>query len=453
MMVSDQGAAAGRLAAANAALAAGDLDGAVTEARRLIEAGGADACRQALGVLDSVIGTSELHRAALVERSRLHARSGDRVGAIKDAASAVTAAPHDAEANALLAEQMAIVGRLDEAAMFSYEALKAEPDDIGRYTDLAMVLRRQKAFDATEELLRAAVSLAPDNPDLVAMRMDSLVQLRRLPEAIAIGRTARQRFPDDARLLRTLAAVLQLDERHPEAIEVLRDLQRVAPDDGFARHALDTAAGVMPAKVDPDYVRALFEMLAPRYDELMLGARSYRAPALIALAVKAHTAGHDLRILDLGCGTGLCGLMLHDMAATLRGIDLSPAMADYARATRIYDSVEVADATAALAADSELYDVVAAGDTLAYFGDVESLLEQVKAHLKPGGVFVFSVEVTAGAAGRHLIPSGSFAHSRSELERMAGSSGFTVLQLAPETLKLINGEPTHGVIGVLRSAA
>lgn len=453
MMVSDQGAAAGRLATASAALAVGDLDGAVAEARRLVEAGGPDERRQALGVLDSVIEKSELHRAALVERSRLRAEAGDRVGAIKDAASAVTAAPQDAEANALLSEQMAVVGRLDEAAMFSYEALKAEPGDAGRYAHLAAMLRRQKMFDAAEELLRTAVALAPDDPDLVSMRMDSLVQLRRLPEAIAIGQSARQRFPESPRLLRTLGIALQLDGRDSEAVAVLRDLQRVAPDDGFARHILDAAAGTVPAKADPDYVRTLFELLAPRYDDLMLGSRGYRAPALIAKAVKAHTAGRDLRVLDLGCGTGLCGLMLREMAATLKGVDLSPAMADFARASRLYDSVEVADATAALAADSDVYDVVAAGDTLAYFGDVAPLLSQVKAHLKPGGVFVFAVEIMEGASSHRLTPSGSYAHSRGELERLAAASGFKVMQLALEGLKLVNGKPVRGVVGVLQSAA
>ncbi|WP_448191936.1 methyltransferase domain-containing protein [Azospirillum sp. sgz301742] len=452
-MVSDQGAAEGRLAAASAALAAGDLDGAVAEARRLIETGGSEERRQALGVLDSVIGTSELHRGALVERSRLRAAAGDQVGAIKDAASAVTAAPQNAEANALLSEQMAVVGRLDEAAMFSYEALKAEPGDIGRYAQLAAVLRRQKMFDVADELLRAALSLAPDNADLVSMRMDILVQLRRLPEAIAIGQEARQRFPDHAVLLRTLGALLQLDGRDAEALAVLRDLQRAAPADGFAKHVLDAAAGATPAKADPDFVRTTFGLLAPRYDDLMLGARSYRAPALIAQAVKTHTAGHDLRVLDLGCGTGLCGLMLREMAATLKGVDLSPAMADFARATRIYDSVEVADAAAALAADPEIYDVVAAGDTLAYFGDLAPLLQQVKAHLKPGGVFVFSVEVTADGSDHRLTQSGSFAHGRAGLERLAAAAGFSVLQMTPEKLKLVNGEPMRGVIGALRSAA
>lgn len=452
MMVSDQGAAASRFAAANAALAAGDLDGAVQEALGLIDSGGTDERSQARTILDSVIAASELHRAARLARSRLNAEAGDRVGAIKDAATAVTAAPADAEAHTLLSEQMAAVGRLDEAAMFSFEALKAAPGDVARYAHLAAILRRQKSFEAAEELLRTAASMAPEDATLVAMRMDSLVQLRRLPEAIAVGKEARKRFPEDVRLLRMLAAVLQLDGRDAETVTVLRDLQRAAPNDGFARHVLAAASGAAPDKADPEFVRTVFDMLAPRYDDLMLGARSYRAPALIAQAVKAHTAGTGLAILDLGCGTGLCGLMTRDVAATLRGIDLTPSMAEYARATRIYDSVEVADAETALAADADLYDVVIAGDTLAYFGDPAPLLALVKAHLKPGGVFIFSVEVTADGAPRRLTSPGSFAHGRGELERLAGVAGFTVVQMAAEKLRLVNGEPLRGVVGVLKSA-
>ncbi len=452
-MVSDRGVAAGRLAAANAALAAGDLDEAVTEARRLAESGGPGERQQALTILDSVIDASEHHCAALMARGRLRAETGDRIGAIKDAASAVTAAPRDAEANTLLSEQMAAVGRLDEAAMFSYEALKAEPGEVGRYVHLAVMLRRQKSFDAAEELLRTAASLAPHDPDPVTMHMDSLVQLRRMPEAITIGRAARQRFPNDARLLRKLGILLQLAGHDAEALAVLQDLQRIAPADGFAKHMLEAAAGTTPAKADPEYVRQVFEVLAPRYDDLMLETRGYRAPALLAQAVKAHTAGRDLRVLELGCGTGLCGLMVRDMAVTLKGIDLSPDMADLALASRIYDSVDVADAVAAMAGDPETYDVVLAGDTLAYFGDLAPLLHQVKARLKPGGVFAFSVEATSDGTSCRLTPSGTFAHSRNELERLAGADGFKVLQMAPESLKLLNGEPVHGVIAVLQSAA
>lgn len=453
-MVSDLGAAADHLAAANAALAAGDLDGAVAAARRLAEGGGAEERRQSLAVLDTVIAAAELHGPALIARARLYAAEGNRVGAIKDAASAVTAAPADVEANSLLSEQMAAVGRLDEAAMFSYEALKAAPRESDRYVHLAAVMRRQKAFESAEELLRTALSLTPDDADLIALRMDSLVQLRRLSEATAAGQDARKRFPDHPGLLRTLGAVLLLDGRDAEAHAVLRDLLRAAPDDGFARHVLAAAEGsAPPAKADPDYVHAVFAMLAPRYDDLMLGTRSYRAPALLAQAIKAHTPGQDLRILDLGCGTGLCGLMVREMAATLKGVDLSQEMADFARTTRVYDSLEVADALDALDADGESYDVVVAGDTLAYIGDLTPLLQRVKARLKPGGIFAFSVEVTADGPTHRLLPAGTYAHSRNALEGLAAAVGFTVEQLAAEKLKLVGGQPVHGVIGVFRSAA
>ena len=48
----------------------------------------------------------------------------------------------------------------------------------------------------------------------------------------------------------------------------------------------------------------------------------------------------DLRILDLGCGTGLAGLAFKSCAGYLAGIDLAPAMIAKARARGIYDRLD-----------------------------------------------------------------------------------------------------------------
>ena len=54
----------------------------------------------------------------------------------------------------------------------------------------------------------------------------------------------------------------------------------------------------------------------------------------------------NLSILDLGCGTGLSGLMLRRRARHLTGVDLSPEMVEKARARGIYDRLEVGEITA-----------------------------------------------------------------------------------------------------------
>ena len=59
----------------------------------------------------------------------------------------------------------------------------------------------------------------------------------------------------------------------------------------------------------------------------MVDTLDYRGPERIAELVSAVMGDRrGLDILELGCGTGLCGIHLRPRAARLVGIDLSPEM-------------------------------------------------------------------------------------------------------------------------------
>ena len=63
----------------------------------------------------------------------------------------------------------------------------------------------------------------------------------------------------------------------------------------------------------------------------MLEQLAYAAPHTLAELADLVMAGRDgLRILDLGCGTGLAGMAFKSRARLLDGIDLSPAMIEKA---------------------------------------------------------------------------------------------------------------------------
>jgi tetratricopeptide (TPR) repeat protein len=204
-----------------AAAAEADLHRAVEAARQLAQHGGDAGLSQAITVLDAALEASEQHLPALLLRSRLRARSGNLVGAIKDAASAVTADPEGVEANALLSEHMVTMGNLDEAAMFAYEALKAAPLDPARFVALAGILRAQGSYAAAEELFDAAGKLAPDDADIALSHMDCLMRLDRTADAIRFGKAALLRFKDDVRILRTLGDALRLTGRNDAAEALL----------------------------------------------------------------------------------------------------------------------------------------------------------------------------------------------------------------------------------------
>src|SRR3546814_6752733 len=89
----------------------------------------------------------------------------------------------------------------------------------------------------------------------------------------------------------------------------------------------------------------IFDQFAHDFDEV-LAKLDYQAPKLIEGAVARWLAGQeasDLDILDAGCGTGLCGLLLKPRARKLTGVDLSPGMIEKAQERGVYDELVAAE--------------------------------------------------------------------------------------------------------------
>jgi predicted TPR repeat methyltransferase len=130
-----------------------------------------------------------------------------------------------------------------------------------------------------------------------------------------------------------------------------------------------------------------------------------------------------LRILDLGCGTGLVGEAFKDLAqgGRLDGIDLAPQMIEAARRRGIYSELFLNDLESHLAVPGLAYDLILAADTMIYLGDLRPTFSGVAEHLAPDGLYVFAVEAKDNA-GWEQTPANRFRHGldylRAEAERV-----------------------------------
>lgn len=132
------------------------------------------------------------------------------------------------------------------------------------------------------------------------------------------------------------------------------------------------------------------------------------------------------KVLDLGCGTGLVGGLLRPHAARLEGVDLSPVMAERARASGHYDAVQAADVVEHLQTSEARHDLVVAADLFIYIGDLDAVFAGVRRVLEPGGAFVFSVEAHRGD-GFALRETLRYAHSEAYLRGLALRHGLAWL--------------------------
>jgi predicted TPR repeat methyltransferase len=173
-------------------------------------------------------------------------------------------------------------------------------------------------------------------------------------------------------------------------------------------------------------------------------------PELLAAAVAAATPDQLMDVLDLGCGTGLCGALLRPMAGTLRGVDLSPAMIAKARERGVYDELEVGDLIESLRRRPKTCDLLTAADVLNYVGDLAPVLDAATLALRPGGLFAFTVEAAASGDRFELVKGTQrYAHARPHVDHVARIYGFEQRSLEPVILRHDAGKPVHGYLAVL----
>jgi predicted TPR repeat methyltransferase len=271
--------------------------------------------------------------------------------------------------------------------------------------------------------------------------------------ALIALRASVAREPGYSKSYDALATLLYQMGLGQESARVYRDWAAREPRNPKALHmAAASSQENVPSRAADDYVRELFDSSAKSFDA-DLEKLGYKAPELVAAALKRQ-AGHSLAtVLDAGCGTGLCGPLLAETTALLVGVDLSAEMIERARARGGYDELHVEELTRFLRAyKTGYFDAIVSADTLVYFGALEEPLVAAFDALDPGGVLVFSVESlgTESDAAYRLESHGRYAHSERYVRNALDAAGFSLASLEHAALREERGQPVNGMIVVAR---
>lgn len=383
--------------------------------------------REAIDSYERALALQPRYPEAACNRAATLLDLGEPAAALAGAEQALAGQPRHAQALCVRANALYLLRRLRDA-LDSYEHALALDDTLAEaHAGRAMALHRMQRFD---EALRAhdrALALRPQHAGTREQRAATLAALGRRVDAVAEYRAAQ----------RLLAA------RGADSADSA-DVGRIA----FALAAL--GEGQAPERAPQDYVKALFDQYAGHFDQHLTEVLDYRTPQAIDAALVRAGVAADGDVLDLGCGTGLCAPFLRPRARSLLGVDLSERMLDKAREAGLYDRLACADITAFLDDCRDAYDLVVAADVFVYFGELASLFAQVRAALRPGGVFCFSTETCDGDAFV-LQASNRYAHASAYLRALAAAQGFEILLLDAAPLRSENGAAIVGQVAVLRA--
>ena len=240
------------------------------------------------------------------------------------------------------------------------------------------------------------------------------------------------------------------------AIDALRMALEIEPEDVLGASITLARLGALPqaAALTNGYVRTLFDRYAGAFENHLTRALEYRAPAQIMDALDRLAPGRRFAsCLDLGCGTGLMGAAVRARATHLTGLDIAPAMVAKAGEKGIYDALVVGELTEYLTDATEAaHDLILAADVMVYIGDPARALAGAARALRPGGLFVFSVQSSTEEMpeGFRIGADSRFAHDADFLRRRAEAAGFHIALLEAITARHDAGAPVPGLLVALR---
>jgi predicted TPR repeat methyltransferase len=345
--------------------------------------------------------------------------------------------------------------RFDEAIDAYHRAIALDATHANAHSNLGALLRATGKPVEAEAAYRRAIELNPSHADAYTNLGVLLNGLKRPEEAVACfcrAITLRPKHPEARRLLALAHCALgEVDE----AIRIFHEWLAEEPNHPIASHMLAAVSGRgVPTRASDQFVEQTFDTFAASF-ESKLAKLSYRAPVLVGAMLDdaGLEAARRFDVLDAGCGTGLCGPLIARYARRLTGVDLSGGMLAQAKEKQLYDELVQTELTEYLRNQSRAFDIIVSADTLVYFGSLDEVIAAAAGALRPGGLFVFTLEKgredVDGSAGPvadyHLERHGRYTHARPYVARLLEMHGFRP-EIGEAELRMESGVPVAGLV-------
>ena len=138
--------------------------------------------------------------------------------------------------------------------------------------------------------------------------------------------------------------------------------------------------------------RIMYDRWSEVYDEDLTNS-NYQQPARCAATLAHLCPDKQVKILDVGCGTGLSGLALHSEGyQNIDGCDLSNGMIEKADKLGIYSRLFACDLNQPpMEVQDETYDALTAVGVFSFGHIMPEALDELLRITKPGGIIIIGL--------------------------------------------------------------
>lgn len=335
------------------------------------------------------------------------------------------------------------LGQWNSAGDTLRQAVAAEPGNADAWISLGLSEQRLEQWSSAAQALQRGLALDPRRFALWLVCAECWLRVDRADAALAAYDSALAADPRFAEAWSAKGNLLREMNKLDDAAWCYEQALTLGAEIELHRYYLASVkGGTVPAAPPASYVQSLFDDYARDFESHLVGKLGYRAHEVLVKPL-LDRGRRFRRVLDLGCGTGLCCRQVKPVADEVDGVDLSAAMVEEARRTGAYRRLAHSDLAAFLEACSESYDLVLAGDVFIYVGDLAQVFRGVRRLLAEDGVFAFSVELAAGS-GFRLLSSLRYAHSDGYVQRLASENGLVVTQRFEAPIRYDQRRPVNG---------
>lgn len=383
-------------------------------------------------------------------------QSGDNETAIRLYNSALKDNQESPELFTNLGNALQSTEKYEEAISAFQQAIKLNPQFALALSNLGNALIKVEKTEEAIGRFQEAVNLLPNFAQAHCNLGNAFYANKEPEKAISSFREAIKIEPDYTDALRNLAKLLMDKQETDEAIGLFKRVLQLDENDELSKHLLAALEGKTTTTAPSGYVIKLFDSVADSFDQHLLDELAYKVPQYFSDEISRLVDNKDqeLDVLDLGCGTGLCGPYFKSLAKKITGVDLSPNMLAKAKELNVYDKLVLGDITKELKSSRNAFDIILAADVFIYVGELIQTFKAAAAALKPEGLFAFSLEAILSHGENKdtpyvLRPTGRYAHSLKYVRELAAKNGLKELSFKEDVLRMDNDKPINGYILVL----
>lgn len=378
------------------------------------------------------------------------------------------------------------LNRLDEALIWLKKAVDADSGEPSFWANYGYALESNQNWQAMFEAFNQALKLSPNTLEFALGKAVALRQQNQSPEALQqlmhFSQSQDEAFYKEwllntwlsygeEKALQTLA---KLPKQNADFYAALADyfdeqLKLEGSLNQFLIHLYQQALNLnsshaysqyMLALLEQtkrdaltqaplSYVESLYDAHAHQFETQLVNKLGYDAPNWFADTLTAYFKDQTpVKLLDLGCGTGLFAQALHKQGINLNatGVDISANMLKQAQAKGLYANCVKQDIHTFLAqAHDASYFLISALDVLIYQGEYQEFLSQTKRVLSAKGYLAVTLECSPQTNQPYVVDkSGRFQHGLQAFIDQAQSTGFKLVQKHTGQLRLENTKSVEG---------